>query len=123
MEKPHKNLDAWKLAMDLVVRAYGSTDHFPRSEKFGLVDQMRRAAVSVPCNIAEGAARQTRKEFINFLHVAQGSLSELDTLNDISLRLKYVDIPEHVDLESLMGRVDKTLSGLIRQQRSLLVKR
>jgi four helix bundle protein len=120
VDKPHKKLDAWKLAMELVGRVYTLTGRFPSEERYGLTDQMRRAAVSVPCNIAEGAARQTRKEFVNFLHIAQGSLSELDTLSDVAVRLGYVDIREQEELDVLMERVDKTLSGLIRQQRKLV---
>jgi four helix bundle protein len=120
VDKPHKRLDAWKLAMELVGRVYTLTKRFPSEERYGLTDQMRRAAVSVPCNIAEGAARQTRKEFVNFLHIAQGSLSELDTLSDVAVRLSYVNIQEREDLDVLMERLDKTLSGLIRQQRKLV---
>ena len=120
MDKPHKSLDAWKLAMELVGRVYTLTARFPIEERYGLTNQMRRAAVSVPCNIAEGAARQTRKEFVNFLHIAQGSLSELDTLSEVAVRLKYVNIQDHEELDVLMERLDKTLSGLIRQQRKLV---
>jgi four helix bundle protein len=79
MEKPHKKLDAWRVAMELVLDVYGYLDMFPKEEKYGLIDQIRRATISVPSNIAEGAARQTQKEFVQFLHIAQGSLSELDT--------------------------------------------
>jgi len=78
MEKPHKKLEAWKQSMDLVVEIYKATEQLPKQEIYGLTNQVRRAAVSIPCNIAEGAARQTKKEFTNFLHIAQGSLSELD---------------------------------------------
>ncbi len=120
MEKPHKKLDAWKLAMGLVEQVYGVTSRYPSEERFGLVDQMRRASVSVPSNIAEGAARQTRKEFINFLHVAQGSLSELDTLVELSCRLKFMSSAEAAALDQQMLRVDKTLGGLLRQQRGLV---
>ena len=77
MEKPHKKLNVWNAAMDLIIEVYHTTDAFPREERYSLTDQLRRAAVSVPCNIAEGAARHTRKEFINFLHMAQGSLTAL----------------------------------------------
>jgi four helix bundle protein len=119
MEKPHKKLDAWKLAMELVVRTYRSTDSFPPSEKYGLIDQMRRAAVSVPSNIAEGAARQTRKEFANFLHIAQGSLSELDTLLELAARLQYVSMETLETFSIQMERVDKMISGLIRRQRRI----
>jgi four helix bundle protein len=108
--------------MELVERIYAMTARFPTHEQYGLTGQLRRAAVSIPCNISEGAARHTRKEFINFLHIAQGSLSELDTLSDIALRLKYIGSQEHAALDLIMERLDKTLSGLIRQQRNLIDK-
>jgi four helix bundle protein len=73
MEKPHKRLNAWNAALDLVFAVYQATSRFPKDERFCLTDQMRRAAISIPSNIAEGAARQTRKEFINYLHIARGS--------------------------------------------------
>ena len=70
MEKPHKKLEAWKQSMDLVVDIYKATNDFPHQEIYGITNQVRRAAVSIPSNIAEGAARQTKREFMNFLHVA-----------------------------------------------------
>ena len=76
MEKPHKKLDLWNLGMQLVTDVYSVSKNFPVKESYGLVNQMRKAAVSIPSNIAEGAGRQTSKEFIQFLHIAQGSLSE-----------------------------------------------
>jgi len=78
MEKPHKRLRVWQLGMDMAVDVYKLTETFPSGEKFGLTSQMRRCVVSIPSNISEGAARNTQKEFSNFLHIAQGSLSELD---------------------------------------------
>ena len=74
MNKPHKKLNAWTDAVDLAQQIYRVTERFPSNEQFGLTSQIRRAAVSIPSNIAEGAARQTRKEFIQFLHVSKGSL-------------------------------------------------
>jgi four helix bundle protein len=118
MEKPHKKLDAWKLAMDLAVQIYRTTESFPISERYALTAQIHRAAMSVPSNIAEGAARQTRKEFINFLHTAQGSLSELDTLIEFSTRLGFLGQQVLASLDAQMQRVDMTISGLIRHQRS-----
>ena len=87
MEKPHKRLAVWRKSVDLVVETYKVTKTFPTEERYGLTDQVRRAAVSIPANIAEGAGRRTKKEFINFLHISQGSLSELDTHLEIALRL------------------------------------
>ena len=72
MEKPHKKLDLWKLAMELVVQVYEITDRYPKDERFSLTDQTQRAAISVPSNIAEGAARQTKKEFANYLQYGSG---------------------------------------------------
>src|SRR5687767_13887044 len=89
--RPHEKLEVWKRAIDFVVAIYKLTDAFPREEKFGLTSQIRRAAVSVPANIAEGAARRTSKEFTYFLSNAQGSVSELATEILIARRLGFVN--------------------------------
>ncbi len=89
--RPHERLEVWECAIDFVVRIYKTTKSFPREEKFGLTSQIRRAAVSVPANIAEGAARQSVKEFSYFLSNAQGSVSELATEILIARRLGYVN--------------------------------
>jgi len=117
MDKPHKKLDLWRAAMELAVTIYQVTDSFPREERYGLIDQVRRASSSVPSNIAEGAARQTRKEFINYLHMAQGSLSELDTHLELARRLGYLVQDSWAALDEQVERIDKMLSGLIRHQR------
>jgi four helix bundle protein len=114
MEKPHKKLEAWKQSMDLVTEIYKTTKEFPTQEIYGITNQVRRAAVSVPSNIAEGAARQTKKEFRNFLHVAQGSLSELDTRIEIASRLGYIDLNYRKSLDEKMEPIDKMITGLIR---------
>ena len=119
MDKPHKKLDVWKLSMDLAVDIYKNSDVFPREERYSVTDQVRRSATSIPSNIAEGAARQTTREFIQFLHVAQGSLSELDTLLELSRRLEFLTTTAWKSLDETMERVDKMLSGLIRHQKSL----
>ncbi len=113
MEKPHKKLDAWKLSMDLVIDVYQTTERFPSQEKYSLTDQIRRATVSIPSNIAEGAARQTKKEFTNYLHMAQGSLSELDTQLELARQLGYLDEKTWRILDERMERIDKMISGLI----------
>jgi four helix bundle protein len=77
--RPHEKLEAWSSAVEFVVDVYKTTEAFPKEEKFGLTSQIRRPAVSVPANIAEGAARQSEKEFVHFLSNAQGSVSELET--------------------------------------------
>ena len=90
MKRNHRNLRAWQQAVDLVCVIYRFTESFPDSERFGLSSQMRRAAVSVPANIAEGFARSGTKELIHFLSIASGSLSELDTLAEVAVKLGYV---------------------------------
>jgi len=113
LEKPHKNLDVWKRSIDLVQQIYDLTKTFPKNEDYSLTSQMRRAAISIPANISEGAARQTKKEFIQFLHMAQGSLSELDTHLEVAIRLEYLkDNPS--ELSSLINSIDKMLTGLIK---------
>jgi four helix bundle protein len=110
--------DAWNAAIDLVLAIYRITDGFPKEERFSLTDQMRRAALSIPSNIAEGAARQTKKEFINYLHIAQGSLSQLDMQMELAKRLGYLVQESWARLDGQIERIDKMLSGLIRHLRS-----
>ncbi len=86
--KSHKDLDVWNKAIDFSEIIYRLTKDYPREESFGLVSQMRRAAVSIAANVSEGAARNSRKDFIRFLYIARGSASELDTLLEISDRTK-----------------------------------
>ena len=114
LEKPHKKLDVWKKSIELVQKIYELTKTLPKIEEYGLTNQMRRAAISVPANISEGAARQTKKEFIQFLHMAQGSLSELDTHLEITLRLGYMKEISLQELSTLMNDIDKMLTGLIK---------
>ena len=92
MGKPHHNLEVWKRSLNFVTKIYKVTAEFPADEKFSLVSQMRRAAVSIPSNIAEGAARNSKKEFINFLHIAQGSAAELETQIFITSHLKKNEV-------------------------------
>lgn len=117
MEKPHKKLDVWQASMAAAKLIYEITSHFPEEEKFGLVSQIRRAAISIPCNIAEGAARQGKKEFKYFLSMAQGSLSELDTQLEIALSLQFISEEKYDKISALLLRIDKMLSALIRSLR------
>ena len=114
MEKPHKKLDVWQRAMKTAQMVYELTSTFPAEEKFGLVSQMRRAVVSIPSNIAEGAARQGGREFRNFLSMAQGSLSELDTQLELAVLFGFVSNENLVEITGELLRIDKMLSGLIR---------
>ncbi|MBI5316436.1 MAG: four helix bundle protein [Nitrospirae bacterium] len=118
MDKPHKKLDLWNTALELAVDLYRATEGFPKDERYSLTDQIRRAALSVPSNVAEGAGRQTRKEFINYLHMAQGSLSELDTQLELAKRLGYVEHDNWLIFDQQVERIDKMLSGLIRHQKA-----
>ena len=114
MDKPHKKLKVWQDAMVTARDIYRLTSLLPSEEKFGLISQMRRAAVSIPCNIAEGAARRGKKVFINFLSIAQGSLSELDTQLELCVLLGFLE-PEGLGrLQEKLTKVDKMLTGLIR---------
>ncbi|HAF70545.1 TPA: four helix bundle protein [Candidatus Acetothermia bacterium] len=109
--KSHRDLDVWKEAMELVKTVYQLTSSFPQSELYGLTAQLRRAAVSVPSNIAEGAARDSKREFVQFLHIALGSLAELETQTLLAKELFNCDTKE---LESSLARLRKMLIGLIR---------
>ena len=118
MGKPHHKLEIWKRSLTLVTEIYKMTAQFPNEEKFGLVSQMRRAAVSIPSNIAEGAARNSRKEFINYLHIAQGSIAELETQIVISDKLNFIDSSQTEFLVREIDEISKMIIGLQRSLRS-----
>ncbi|MAP53797.1 four helix bundle protein [Altibacter sp.] len=105
----HKEMEVWKRSMDLVEYIYRVSKKFPKDETYGLTSQIRRAAVSIPSNIAEGAARKGDKELLQFLSVSLGSLSELETQYLLSIRLNYIDASE--ELEILIKQVRKLLVG------------
>ena len=110
--RPHRKLDVWQKSMELVREIYQTTSTFPKNEEYGLSSQMRRAAVSVPSNLAEGAARKGKNEFKRFLNIAQGSLSELDTQVELAHMLGYVASERHSDLMLKMTEISKMLYGL-----------
>ena len=112
--KSHKDLEAWQVAMDLVVVVYRLCATLPAEERFGLAGQMRRAATSVPSNIAEGQARGLARVCVNFLRIALGSLAELDTQLEIALRLHYVTAERHRELDALIISARRLISGLLR---------
>ena len=111
-EKPHKKLDVWKKSIDLVELIYEVTRSLPKEEEYGIKSQMRRAAVSVPSNIAEGLTRRTVQDKLHFLNIAQGSLSEIDTQVELCLRLKYISETSYNDMENCLIEIQKMLSGL-----------
>ena len=112
--RAHRKLDVWKKSMDFVKHVYQATETFPKSEIYGLISQMRRAAVSIPSNLAEGAARKGKKEFKQYLNIAQGSISELDTQIELSLMLKYIDENLYNNLMDGLNTISKMLFGLSR---------
>ena len=112
MDKPHKKLDVWKVSMQLSRTIYRLTTGYPSEKRFGLISQMRRAAVSIPSNLAEGAARSSNNEFRNFLSIARGSLSELDTQLDLSEQLGFITEQSRSEVDRLMTRIDKMLYAL-----------
>ena len=105
----HKDLDVWKYSMDLVEEIYTMSSKFPDDERYGLTSQIRRAAISIPSNIAEGSRRKSDKELIQFISIALGSLTELETQYLIAIRLKYVD--ETTELMTLITKVKQLLLG------------
>ena len=117
MEKAHKKLLAWQESMALVKSTYELTKDLPENEKFGLISQMRRAAISIPSNIAEGSARQGNKELIQFYTIARGSLSELDTQVELCKELNLLPSSHISPLISQINKVDSLLSGLIRYKK------
>ena len=126
--RPHRRLDVWNEAVGFVVDVYQATRSFPKTEQYALADQLKRAAVSIPSNIAEGAARQTRKEFVQFLYIvypvkyirrflfhrAGGSASEIDTQLEVARRLNYMDESEKARLDHKLDAIGKMLTGLIK---------
>ncbi|QDU01936.1 hypothetical protein V6x_16190 [Gimesia chilikensis] len=116
MVKHYRELIAWQKAMSMVTYIYETTKTFPHDEKFGLVSQIRRSAVSVPSNIAEGQARNTTGEFIQFLGIARGSTAELTTQLLIAANLGYLNEPE--ETLNLVEEVGRLLSGLIKSLRT-----
>jgi four helix bundle protein len=110
----YTGLLAWQRAMTLVEAVYAASSALPRDEQFGLTAQMRRAAVSVPANIAEGQGRRTDGEFLNQLSVAHGSLRELETEIMLAMRLKYLPDTAGRQLLTDAGEVGRLLNGLCR---------
>lgn len=109
--RTHKDLDVWNKSIELAEKIYKVTYSFPKEEQYGIVSQIRRSVVSISSNIAEGAARNSKKEFIQFLYIAIGSLSELETQLILATRLEFIkDSNVFLEIESIR----KMLLGLIR---------
>jgi four helix bundle protein len=110
----HRDLQVWQKAIQLVMEVYRASKGFPADERFGLTQQIRRAAVSIPSNIAEGKGRGSTNDFIRFLNIANGSLTEVDTQLVIARELEYIDEETLTRLERQASEVGRMLTGLRR---------
>ncbi len=114
MASDHEKLDVWKKSMRLVTEIYQISQKFPKEEIYGLTSQMRRSAISIPSNIAEGKGRHTNPEFCQFLIHARGSLLELETQLQIACNLGYLESQKSDDLKVKTVEIGKMLNGLIK---------
>ncbi|HEY3123016.1 MAG TPA: four helix bundle protein [Thermoanaerobaculia bacterium] len=114
----HERLDVYKLSRTLAVDLYRETASFPSEERFGLASQIRRAAVSIPANIAEGASRRSKREFVHFLSTARGSSSELRVLLEIAQETGHLELSRSNAYEAIIDRVSSMISGLIRRNKT-----
>ncbi|MCY4079490.1 MAG: four helix bundle protein [Caldilineaceae bacterium] len=112
--RSYRELKIWQRSMDLTVQTYELTRRFPSEEKYGLSSQMRRAAASVPANIAEGQARRSKKEFLQMLSIARGSLAELETFVTLSERLGLIRRETSNSLLEDCAEIDRMMNGLMR---------
>lgn len=111
--RKYRDLEVWQKAMELVTKVYGCTQRFPREEMYGLTNQVRRAAVSVPSNIAEGQGRRTTREFLHHLSIARGSLAEVDTQVEIAERLGFLTKEQAEEIGQVLTSVAKLTNALI----------
>ena len=117
-DRPHKKLIVWQEAMELVSKIYHLCNDLPIDEKFGMTSQLKRAAVSVPSNIAEGSARKSNKETIQFYYISLGSLSELDTLMILAKNLNFISDDAFTELDNKINKVSALLNGLIEKRKT-----
>lgn len=110
----HKNLKVWQKSISFVTAVYNRTKAFPKEEIYCIVNQIRRAAISIPSNIAEGCARKNTAEYIQFLHISLGSAAELETQLIISSNLGFLDVEEKENLQKDLEEIIRMLTGLIK---------
>lgn len=120
MKYSYENLKAWQVSINLAKIVYDLTKLFPKEEKFGITTQMRKAAVSISSNIAEGSARESTKEYIKFIRISLGSLSELESQLILSEKLGYINAPQLENVKLLTKNVGELIGGLKRYLCSLL---
>jgi four helix bundle protein len=118
MLKSYKDLKVWQKAYQICIMIYKITKHFPNEERYGLTSQIRRAAVSVPSNIAEGYGRKTTLEYVQALYIAYGSHCELETQIMLSNDLGYIESDVSQDLQQEIGEVERMLKALIKSLRN-----
>ncbi len=111
--RDYKRIKAYQMADDLVMEGYNASKSFPKEELYCLTSQFRRAIVSVPANIVEGASRKHKKDYLQFLYISRGSLAEVEYLTSLAKRLGYLDNETFQRIESLVSATSKTLYGLI----------
>lgn len=114
LPRSHRDLKVWQISLDATEALYRLTADWPKHEQYGLINQIRRAAVSVPANIAEGAGRRTPGEFAHFVGIARGSLAELETLLIIARRLDYLDEPTYRAVLTDLLELGRMTTGLLR---------
>ena len=114
MVRTHKDLDVWKRAIDFVTSIYKITEGFPKSELYGLTSQIRRASVSIPSNIAEGATRKGKNEFRQFLYISLSSGAEVDTQLIIAKNLNYISVNDYNIIAEKLSQISKMTQGLIK---------
>ena len=111
--KTHKDLLVWQKSIDLVMLVYSLTKQYPKEELYALTNQIRRCVTSIPANIAEGSGRKNKGELIQFLHIALGSATELETLLIISMKLQYITAEQYEESDKALNEIIKMICGLI----------
>ena len=117
-QKPHRQLILWQKSISFSVFVYKLSENFPSTEKYGLISQFRRASVSIALNIAEGAGRNHTKEFIQFLGIANGSISEVDTICELLFQLNFINLKQQEELSEKINELSALNNGLLRKLKS-----
>ena len=119
----YRDLIAWRKSMDLLVAIYALTESFPKNEQFGLTSQIKRAAVSIPSNLAEGSSRRSTQEFMRYINIATGSLAEVETQLSAAQRLNFITLKQEETLLDQCGEISRIFQGLYNSLKSRLSTR